>query len=122
MSHHRMTRLVSNKHQSSKKEKMEKIVLIFIFLLVCHIFIFMLVTQIGQFSTGPDDGVLDEASLPGLHSQDQGGQFIENTDMDIGQCDVEDVSEEKQDDEEMKFNYPDYEENLSQHLYNGELK
>ena len=95
---------------------MEKIVLIFIFLLVCHISIFILVTQISQFSTGLGDDELDEASLHGLHSQAQGGQFIENTDSDIGQCtaDVEDVSEETQDDKEMKFN-------SSQHLYHGGL-
>ena len=41
--------------------------------------------------------------------------------------DIEDVSEEKQNDEGMKFNsifcdyYPDYEEYLSQHLYHGGL-
>ena len=101
---------------------MEKIVLIFIFVLIC---------QSSQFSTGHGDGELDEASLPGLHSQAQGGQFIENTDTDIGKqkqiADAEDISEEKQDDKEMKFNsisgdyYPDYEEYLSQHFYHGGL-
>ena len=101
------------------------------------IFIFSLFCQSSQFSTGQGQHQGELFISPSqfvLNFYYLDLESVETPDTDIDTdsaakqqpiADIEDVSEEKQNDEEMKFNsifgdyYPDYDEYLSQHLYHG---